>query len=144
MLTNYLKVFNEALFQFPQKFPRERWSDDFRTSLINDYFFSARIEDSKLQYGDTIRFLNNETVRGVNLNSLMGVSDHQIVLKGVLDNLQDFQLTEDVVKNIHRCLLDNPLAWETEFKPELVGNYRNIPTVGWRLWCGTGHDDRDV
>lgn len=28
--------------------------------------------------------------------------------------------------------MDSPLAWETEFKPELVGNYRNVPTVGSR------------
>jgi Fic family protein len=62
----------------------------------------------------------------------MGVSDHQSVLKGVLDNLQNFELSEDVIKNIHGSLMSNPLAWETEFKPELVGNYRNVPTVGSR------------
>lgn len=28
--------------------------------------------------------------------------------------------------------MESHLAWETEFKPELVGNYRNIPTVGSR------------
>ena len=50
----------------------------------------------------------------------MGVSDHQSVLKGVLDNLQDFKLTEEIIKNIHGCLMGNPLAWETEFKPELL------------------------
>ncbi|MBP6039943.1 MAG: Fic family protein [Flavobacterium sp.] len=133
MLTDYLLEFNKALTQFKEKFPRNEWTEAFRTSLINDYsFYSARVEDSKLQYGDTIRFLNNETVRGINFNSLMGVSEHQTVLKGVLDNLQNFQLTEEIIKNIHNSLMDNPLAWETEFKPELVGNYRNIPTVGSR------------
>lgn len=133
MLPNYLLKFNEALLLFQNKFPRLEWSEEFRSSLINDYtFYSARVEDSKLQYGDTIRFLNNETVRGINFNSLMGVSEHQSVLKKVLDNLQSFQLTEEFIKNIHRSLMNNPLAWETEFKPELVGNYRNIPTVGSR------------
>lgn len=28
--------------------------------------------------------------------------------------------------------MGNSLAWETEFKPDLVGNYRNIPTIGSR------------
>lgn len=133
MLPDYLFEFNDALLKFQQKYPREEWSADFRASLINDYsFFSARVEDSKLQYGDTIRFLNNETVRGINFNSLLGVSDHQSVLKGVLDNLHDFRLTEDSIKEIHGCLMQNPLAWETKFKPELVGNYRNVSTVGSR------------
>lgn len=133
MLPDYLKAFNEALSQFQQKFPRDHWNEDFKTSLINDYsFFSSRIEDSKLQYGETIRFLNNETVRGINLHSLMGISDHQLVLKNVLDSLHNFQLTEDIVKNIHHSLMNNSLAWETTFKPELIGNYRNVPTVGSR------------
>ncbi len=133
MLPIYLLNFNKALSQFQVKFPRNEWSESFRISLINDFsFYSARIEDSKLQYGDTIRFLNNETIRGINFNSLLGVSEHQSVLKGVLDNLQNFQITETVIKNIHQCLMDNPFAWETSFKPELVGNYRNIPTIGSR------------
>ena len=133
MLPDYLLAFNDALLKFQEKYPREKWSDDFRTSLINDYsFFSAIVEDSKLEYGDTIRFLNNETIRSTSFNSLLGVSDHQAVLKNVLDNLDNFILTEATVKNIHRSLMENPLAWEAEFKPELVGNYRNVPTVGSR------------
>lgn len=133
MLPEYLSAFNDVLSQFQEKFPREQWTEGFRASLVNDYsFFSARVEDSKLQYGDTIRFLNNETVRGVNLHSLLGVSEHQSVLKNVLDNLNDFTLTEDIIKSIHRSLMESTLAWETEFKPELVGNYRNVPTVGSR------------
>jgi Fic family protein len=133
MLPDYLLEFNKTLLKFQKKFPRKEWSEDFRTSLINDYsFYSSRVEDSKLQYGDTIRFLNNETIRGINLNSLIGVSDHQSVLKNILDNLQNFQLTEEIIKKIHGDLMGNPLAWETEFKPWLVGNYRNIPTVGSR------------
>lgn len=28
--------------------------------------------------------------------------------------------------------MSSPLAWETDFKPELVGNYRNVPTVAAR------------
>lgn len=133
MLPDYLVKFNEALATFLEKFPRDKWSTEFRNSLINDYsFYSARVEDSKLQYGDTIRFLNNETIRGVNLNSLMGISDQQGVLKNLLDTLNDFILSEESIKEIHRSLMNNPFAWETEFKPELVGHYRNIPTVGSR------------
>ncbi len=133
MLPEYLLKFNEALSKFQEKFPRNNWTPEFRNSLINDYsFYSARVEDSKLQYGDTIRFLNNESVRGVNFNSLMGISDHQSVLKNLLDSLSDFKLSEDSIKKVHSCLMGNPFAWETEFKPELVGNYRNIPTVGSR------------
>jgi hypothetical protein len=76
MLSNYLLEFNTALNQFQKKFPRNKWSEDFKSSLINDYsFYSARIEDPKLQYGDTIRFLNNESVRGINFNSLLGISE---------------------------------------------------------------------
>lgn len=133
MLPIYLSNFNKALSEFQHKFPRNNWSETFRLSLINDYsFYSSRVEDAKLQYGDTIRFLNNETIRGVNFNSLMGVSDHQMILKGLLDNLQEFNFTEEGIKNIHASLMANPLAWETEFKPRLVGDYRNVPTVGAR------------
>jgi Fic family protein len=133
MLPDYLLNFNKALTDFQLKFPKDTWSIEFKDSLINDYsFYSTRIEDSKLQYGDTIRFLNNESIRSINLKSLVGVSDHQTVLKDLLDSLNDFTLTEDSIKNIHRCLMENPLAWEVEFKPELVGDYRNIPTVGSR------------
>lgn len=133
MLPDYLLKFNKALTDFQEKFPRQEWTPEFRDALINDYsFYSARVEDTKLQYGDTIRFLNNESVRGVNFNSLMGVSDHQSVLKDLLDSLNDFTLTEDAIKNIHRCLMGSPLAWEAEFKPELIGDYRNIPAVGSR------------
>lgn len=70
MLPDYLLKFNETLSKFQRKFPRVGWTSEFRDSLINDYsFYSARVEDSKLQYGDTIRFLNNESVRGINFNS---------------------------------------------------------------------------
>jgi Fic family protein len=133
MLPEYLIKFNDTLSKFQQKHPRKDWSVQFKDSLINDYsFYSVRIEDSKLQYGDTIRFLNNESIRGINFNSLVGISDHQNVLKNLLDSLHNFTLTEDSIKELHRCLMDNPLAWEAEFKPELVGSYRNIPTVGSR------------
>lgn len=133
MLPDYLLGFNEALSQFQAKFPRGDWSVDFRNSLINDYsFYSARVEDAKLQYGDTIRFLNDETVRGINFDSLLGILEHQKVLKDLLQNLENFQLSEEVIKNVHACLMESPLSWETNFKPELVGNYRNVPTVGSR------------
>lgn len=85
-----------------------------------------------MEYGDTIRFLNDETIRGIDLSSLLGVSEHQLVLKNLLDNLNNFNLTEETIKNIHRSLMDNPYAWEATYKIELVGNYRNIPTIGLR------------
>lgn len=133
MLPDYLLEFNKALLRFQEKFPRNEWSDEFKNSLVNDYsFYSARVEDSKLEYGDTIRFLNDETVRGINFDSLLSISEHQSVLKNLLENLQNFQLTEETIKNVHGCLMASPLAWETDFKPELVGNYRNVPTVGSR------------
>ena len=133
MLPGYLLEFNKVLLKFQDKFPRNKWSSEFRDSLINDYsFYSARVEDSKLQYGDTIRFLNNETVRAINLDSLLAISEHQSVLKNILENLENFKLTEEIIKNVHACLMSSPLAWETDFKPELVGNYRNIPTIGSR------------
>lgn len=133
MLPNYLLDFNEALEKFQQKYPRQKWSNSFRDSLINDYsFYSTRIEDSKLEYGDTIKFLNDESVRGINFNSLLAVSDHQEVLKNLLDKLDSFEVSEEVIREIHQCLMESPLAWEMDFRPELVGNYRNIPTVGSR------------
>jgi Fic family protein len=133
MLPDYLKEFNNVLVLFQKKYPRNEWTSEFQDSLINDYsFFSARVEDSKLQYGDTIRFLNNETIRSVNFNSLLGISEHQSVLKGLIENLKDFKFSEETIKNVHACLMNSPLAWETDFKPELIGNYRNVPTVGSR------------
>ncbi|MBF4515551.1 Fic family protein [Flavobacterium sp. ANB] len=133
MLPDYLINFNTALLKFQEKFPRENWSEEFKDSLINDYsFYSARVEDSKLQYGDTIRFLNNESVRGINLDSLLGISEHQLVLKNLLQNLDNFEFTEETIKNVHASLMSSPLSWETDFKLELVGNYRNVPTVGSR------------
>ncbi|MNL14695.1 hypothetical protein D3C87_1356500 [compost metagenome] len=63
MLLPSLQRFNKALADFQIKFPRPQWSDEFKQSLINDFsFFSSRIEDPELQYGDTIRFLNDEFV----------------------------------------------------------------------------------
>ncbi|MBP6757537.1 MAG: Fic family protein [Bacteroidia bacterium] len=133
MLPDYLHNFNEALQKFQDKFPKVKWSDVFKESLINDYsFYSARIEDEKLHYGDTIKFLNNEFIRVGKLTSLLNISNHKDVLKSLLDKFEDFQLTEEIVKSIHRDLMSSDLAWEVEFKPELIGAYRNIPTVGSR------------
>ena len=95
MLPNYLIEFNGLLFAFQAKFPRDNWTAKFKNDLINDYtFYSSRVEDSKLEYGDTIKFLNNETVRGVNLRSLSAVSEHQFVLNNLIDNINDFDWTE--------------------------------------------------
>lgn len=134
MLPEYLSSFNKILKSFQEKFPVQSWSKEFRNSLINDYsFFSARIEDSKLQYGDTIRFLNSETIRSINLPSLLGISEHQKTLSNLLDQLDDFDMSETTIKNIHSSLMNSKFAWDGEFKIELVGNYRNFPTVGSRL-----------
>jgi Fic family protein len=133
MLPDYLQSFNEALLKFQKKFPRENWSVAFKENLINDYsFYSARIEDEKLHYGDTIKFLNNEFIRIGKLTSLLNISNHKDVLKSLLEKFEDFQLTEEIVKGIHRDLMSSDLTWEVEFKPELIGAYRNIPTVGSR------------
>jgi Fic family protein len=133
MLPDYLEAFNLALQRFHRKYPREKWSSDFKESLLNDFsFFSAKIEDAKLNYGDTIRFLNNEIIRGINLTSLLGISEHQRVLKNLIESIENFELTEETIKAVHSSLMDSPLAWETGFKPELVGNYRNIPILGSR------------
>jgi len=133
MLPNYLIEFNGLLFAFQAKFPRDNWTAKFKNDLINDYtFYSSRVEDSKLEYGDTIKFLNNETVRGVNLRSLSAVSEHQFVLNNLIDNINDFDWTEKSILSIHKNLMDSPLAWENDFRPELVGHYRNVPVVGSR------------
>ncbi|MFZ6023966.1 MAG: Fic family protein [Bacteroidota bacterium] len=133
MLPDYLEAFNTTLQQFQEKFPRGKWGTAFTLSLVNDFtFFSSRVEDDKLKYGDTIRFLNNEITRAMNITSLMNVSIHQEVLQLLLEHLSAFQLSEDVVKGIHKALMNFPLAWESPFKPELVGEYRNESVVGWR------------
>lgn len=134
MLPDYLVNFNSILKEFQDKFPVQTWSPEFRNSLVNDYsFFSARIEDSKLQYGDTIRFLNAETIRSVNLPSLLGISEHQKTLSSLLNNLDEFNISELTIKSIHKSLMNSQFAWDGEYKAELVGQYRNFPTIGSRL-----------
>jgi Fic family protein len=133
MLPDYLQKFNITLSSFQKKFPLDKWTDEFRISLINDYsFFSVRLEDSKLQYGDTIRFLNNETIRSANLNSLLGVSEHQKTLLNLIENISAFEITEECIKSIHKTLMNSEFSWDGEFKNELVGKYRNFPTKGSR------------
>jgi Fic family protein len=41
-------------------------------------------------------------------------------------------LTEESIKDIHKDLMSDEIAWEVDFKPHLVGEYRNIPTIGYR------------
>lgn len=133
MLPDYLLEFNTLLAAFQIKFPREKWSFKFKNDLINDYtFFSAKIEDPKLEYGDTIRFLNNEAIRAVNLSSLHGVSEHQAVFSKLIDGINEFDWSEAAILSIHSDLMNSPLAWEGNFRPELVGHYRNIPVIGSR------------
>ena len=57
MLPPFQVRFNQALFDFQTKFPKQNWIDVFKSSLINDYsFYSSRVEDVKLEYGDRIMF----------------------------------------------------------------------------------------
>ena len=133
MLPKHLKRFNEALRAFQIKFPRKTWSEEFKTNLINDFaFYSSRIEDTKLEYGDTIRFLNDEFVKKENLTSLLQISNHKEVLSEIIGRYDDFELTEDSIKDIHRDLMGNELSWNGNFKPELIGNYRNYQVIGYR------------
>lgn len=133
MLTNYLVRFNQTLTEFQDKFPRAQWSEDFKKNLINDFcFFSARIEDEKLQYGDTIKFLNDQLVKKGKMKSLMEVANHKDVLSSVINRFETFKLTEESIKGIHKDLMSDEIAWEVDFKPHLVGQYGNIPTVGYR------------
>jgi hypothetical protein len=133
MLSNHLQRFNKALSNFKTKFPRVAWSEDFKMNLINDYsFYSSRIEDSNLEYGDTIKFLNDEFVKKENLTSLLQINNHKEVLTEILDRYENFELTEETIKAIHKNLMGSELSWNGNFKPELVGNYRNYQVIGYR------------
>lgn len=133
MLPPYLIRFNQALFDFQSKFPKKNWTHAFKSSLINDYsFYSSRVEDARLEYGDTIKFLDNQFVKKEKLGSLLDVSNHKAVLQSVIDRYETFELSEEAIKEVHKDLMSSELSWGDQFKPELVGNYRNIPTVGYR------------
>jgi len=133
MLADFLIRFNTALEKFRNRFPRPNWSEEFINSLVNDYsFYSARIEDDKLSYGDTIRFLNNQLVKKGKMKSLLDVSNHKDVLLSLINNYENFELREDTIKSIHKDLMNSEFSWEDEFRPHLVGQYRNIPTIGYR------------
>lgn len=54
------------------------------------------------------------------------------MLKNLVDKLNNFELTEKTIKEVHASLMESPFAWESEFKTELVGKYRNIPITGSR------------
>ncbi|EIJ40815.1 hypothetical protein JoomaDRAFT_3887 [Galbibacter orientalis DSM 19592] len=133
MLPSYLIRFNSALENFQKKFPRPNWSDNFKSNIINDYsFYSAKVEDEKLMYGDTIRFLNGELVKKEKMKSLLDVLNHKDVLLSLIDRFEEFELNEDTIKGIHKDLMSSELSWEVDFKKHLVGNYRNLPTIGYR------------
>ena len=133
MLFSYLARFNKALTLFQAQYPLEEWSADFKNNLINDFtFYSARVENDSLQYGDTIRFLNGQLVRKEKMISLLDVGNHKDVLSSFLNRYDRFELTEESIKEIHYDLMSCESAWDVNFRSELVGNYRNIPTVGSR------------
>ncbi|WP_316752686.1 Fic family protein [Pedobacter gandavensis] len=125
--------FNQALLAFQIKFPKKDWSDDFKKNIINDFsFFSSRIEDPKLEYGATIKFLNDEFVQKEKLISLLQIGNHKDVLQDIISRYENFELTEDSIKEIHKNLMGNTLSWNGDYKPELVGNYRNYQVIGYR------------
>lgn len=133
MLSPHLERFNKALASFQVKFPRESWSDEFKNNLINDFtFYSARVENDKIKYGDTIKFLNDELVKKQNLASLLDVENHRDVLASLLSHYENFSLTEETIKSIHKDLMSCESAWDVDFKNHLIGNFRNIPTIGLR------------
>lgn len=66
------------------------------------------------------------------MKSLTAVAAHQEVLKNLIAEIDSFELTEEAIKNIHCLLMADEQAWEVDFKPHLVGAYRNIPTIGSR------------
>jgi Fic family protein len=133
MLPDYLIRFNTALASFNNQFPRPDWSDSFKNGLLNDFtFYSSRIEDVKLEYGDTIRFLGNELVAKSKLSSMMDVGTHKEVLESLIGLYGNFDLTESSIKGIHKELMKSEHSWDHDFKPELVGEYRNVPVIGRR------------
>ncbi|WP_277016538.1 Fic family protein [Flavobacterium lindanitolerans] len=133
ILHDYLEAFNKTLEKFQKKFPVSEWTEKFKTDLINDFsYYSSRVEDENITYGSTIKFLNDEIVPKTNLKSLLNVSHHKEVLEGLLCHLENFALTEEKLKGIHKHLMSDPNAWEVDFEPHLVGNYRNLPTIGHR------------
>jgi Fic family protein len=133
MLIPSLLKFNTALAGFQKRFPTLDWTETFKSNLINDYsFYSARLEDDRLQYGDTIKFLNGELVRKGKMLSLLDVSNHKEVLQSMINRYDTFELTEDTIKAIHADLMNSELSWEGDFQRHLVGNYRNVPTIGFR------------
>lgn len=133
MLSVYLNRFNNSLDKFNEKFPRPEWSDDFKDSLLNDYtFFSARIEDSKIQYGDSVKFLTGELVEKKTMKSLLHVHNHKHVLDSLIKRYESFKLSEQTIKDIHKDLMSSEHSWESGFKPHLIGEYRNYSVVGCR------------
>lgn len=133
MLPDFLHEFNSVLAEFQQLFPRPEWTDEFKTSLIDDFsFYSTKIEEESIEYGDTIRFLRNELVRKGHLKGFLEVNNHRDVLESLISNFEDFELTEEWIKQVHESLMKNELSWEDDFKIELVGQYRNHPVVGHR------------
>ena len=133
MLSDSLARFNIALEQFRENFPRTNWTKKFKSDLINDFtFFSSKIEDDSIQYGDTIKYLNDQLIRKGSMKSLLDVSNHKTILETLINQYDTFKLSEGTVKRIHENLMQNESSWETEFKKHLVGEYRNIPTIGNR------------
>jgi len=83
-------------------------------------------------YGDTIKFLNGELVKKEKMKSLLDVLNHKEILESLVNRFENFDLTEETIKQIHKDLMSSELSWEVNFKKHLIGNYRNLPTIGYR------------
>ncbi len=140
MLPIYFSRFNMALKEFQMRFSKPEWSQEFTESLINEFsFFSTKIEEQNLEYGETIQFLRGQLVPKENFKSLLEASEHRNVLRRLIDSFEAFELSEHSIKSIHGSLMSNPIFWEGAYKSHLVGNYRNYPVVGNR----TPNDNRE-
>ena len=133
MLSDNLQRFNTALKEFQEKFPRPDWSLELKHEIINDFsFFSSKIEDEKLDYGDTIKFLNDEFVGKERISSLLEINNHKNILEKIITRYDSFELTEDSIKSIHSDLMGSELSWNN-FDKNLVGEYRKDAAIGFRL-----------
>lgn len=133
MLSDYLYDFNTVLKAFREKFPVQAWTATFREQLVNDFtYFSSRIENRKLEYGETISFLNGELVRKEKLASLLELATHKKVLEAILNEYNEFKLSEDSIKKIHLALMSIKYHSEPDFDPKMAGVYRNYPVEGSR------------
>lgn len=86
-------------------------------------FFHQGSKDSKLKYGDTVRFLNNEYVNKEKLSSFLQLEDHRKILDNMVERYNEFNLSEELIKDIHRDLMRSDLSWNGDYYPHQVFYY---------------------